>query len=214
MTRHPATDRDPALTRTAFENAGACFAELVADIAPDQWATPALGAWDVRSLVGHTNRALTTLTRYLDEPEAQEVCTSPGQYYALSARATTPQEVEARGVAAGQDLGDDPAAAVRTALERARAALARFPVPEDPVIRTVVGGMRLNAYLPTRTFELAVHGLDLCSACGLEIRPPDHVLADATRTAMEIAHESGRVPDVLLALTGRRPLPAGFSVLP
>lgn len=205
--------RDPAMTRTAFLNAGACFSELVAAVPPDRWSAPGLGSWDVRALVGHTCRALTTLTRYLDEPAAEEACPNPGRYFVLSAESTTPQEVEARGVAAGADLGDDPAAAVRTALEQARAALARFSVAEDPLIRTAAGGMRLHAYLPTRTFELAVHGLDLSAACGLDHRPPDHVLADAGRTAMQIADERGRTPEVLRALTGRGRLPEGFSLL-
>lgn len=206
--------RDPALVRTAFLHAGACFAELVAAIPPDRWSDPGLGSWDVRALVGHTCRALTTLTRYLDEPPvAEETCANPGRYFVLAAESTTPQEVEARGVAAGADLGDDPAAAVRAALDGARATLARYPLPEDPVVRTVAGGMRLSAYLPTRTFELAVHGLDLTVACGLDRRPPDHVLADAGRTAMQLADERGRAPEVLRALTGRGGLPEGFSLL-
>ncbi|MFI7482359.1 maleylpyruvate isomerase N-terminal domain-containing protein [Kocuria sp. M1R5S2] len=201
------------MTRTAFLNAGACFAELVAAVPPGRWSAPGLGSWDVRALVGHACRALTTLTRYLDEPVPDVACTNPGQYFVRSAEATTPEEVAARGVAAGNDLGEDPAATVRSALEQARAALARFPMSEDPVIRTAAGGMRLSAYLPTRTFELALHGLDLSAACGLDRRPPDHVLADAGRTAMQIADERGLTPEVLRALTGRGDLPEGFSLL-
>lgn len=213
MNRDPATARDPAMTRTAFFNAGADFAELVSAVPPGRWSAPGLGSWDVRGLVGHTCRALTTLTSYLDQPAAEEECTNSGKYFVLSAESTTPEEVEARGVAAGADLGDDPAASVRAALEQARVALARVSLSEDPVIRTAAGGMRLNAYLPTRTFELAVHGLDLSAACGLDRRPPAHVLADAGRTAMQIADERGLTSDVLRALTGRGRLPEGFSLL-
>jgi uncharacterized protein (TIGR03083 family) len=213
-------DRDPAAARTAFLEAGVFFARLVDEIEQlaersddDVWARPGLGAWDVRALVGHTHRALVTLAAYLGEPADVAACTSTGQYYVLSGGATGPQEVAARGVAAGRALGDEPASVVRGALEDAREALARVPVGEDPLIRTVVGGTRLSAYLPTRTFELAVHGLDITAACGLERTPPGHVLADAALTLVEIAAERGHVPAVLQALTGRRSLPPGFSVL-
>lgn len=203
--------RDPAADRAALLDAGAWFAELVEELRPHHWTRPGLGTWDVRALVGHTHRALVTLADYLAVPAGEVVCTRAGQYYALAA--ADPEAVAARGVAAGQELGRHPGATVRASLERAREALARVPVGEDPVIRTVVGGTRLSAYLPTRTFELAVHGLDVAAACGLDRRPPDAVLAAAGHTAVEIAAERGHVPEVLLALTGRQALPPGFSVL-
>ncbi|TDL42961.1 maleylpyruvate isomerase N-terminal domain-containing protein [Kocuria rosea] len=205
--------RDPAVARTALLDAGAWFADLVGEIRPHHWTRPGLGAWDVRALVGHTHRALVTLGTYLTIPADDETCTGTAQYYALSAAATDPAEVAARGVAAGRELGRHPAATVRASLDRARDALAQVPVDDDPLIRTLVGGTRLRAYVPTRTFELAVHGLDVAQACGLDRRPPEHVLADAGRTALELAAHGGHLPGVLLALTGRRPLPPGFSVL-
>ncbi len=206
--------RDPAAARAALLDAGAWFAELVEELRPHHWTRPGLGTWDVRALVGHTHRALLTLADYLDDPGGEPVCTRTGQYYALAAAAAEPGAVAARGVAAGRELGRHPGATVRASLERAREALARVLADEDPVICTVVGGTRLSAYLPTRTFELAVHGLDVAAACGLDRLPPDAVLADAGHTAVEIAAERGHLPEVLLALTGRQALPPGFSVLP
>ncbi len=206
--------RDPAAARTALLDAGAWFAELVGELRPHHWTRPGPGTWDVRALVGHTHRALVTLGTYLTVPADDETCTGTAQYYALAAAATDPAAVAARGVAAGQELGRHPDATVRASLERVRDALAQVPLDQDPLIRTVVGGTRLRAYVPTRTFELAVHGLDLAEACGLDRTPPEHVLADAGRTALELAAHGGRLPVVLLALTGRRPLPAGFTVLP
>lgn len=205
--------RDPAAARTALLDAGAWFADLVGEIRPHHWTRPGLGAWDVRALVGHTHRALVTLGTYLTVPADDETCTGTAQYYALSAAATDPAEVAARGVAAGRELGRHPAATVRASLDRARDALAQVPVDEDPLIRTLVGGTRLRAYVPTRTFELTVHGLDVARACGLDRVPPAHVLTDAGQTVVEIAARGGHLPEVLLALTGRRPLPPGFSVL-
>ena len=96
--------RDPAAARTALLDAGAWFADLVGEIRPHHWTRPGLGAWDVRALVGHTHRALVTLGTYLTVPADDETCTGTAQYYALSAAATDPAEVEARGVAAGREL--------------------------------------------------------------------------------------------------------------
>ena len=73
--------------------------------------------------------------------------------------------------------------------------------------------MRLRQYLPTRTFELVVHGLDIARPpdCrpGLQRRPADEVLQLAAAAAVH----GGRGPELLLALTGRTGLPAGFSVV-
>ncbi|MFI7582230.1 maleylpyruvate isomerase family mycothiol-dependent enzyme [Kocuria sp. M1N1S27] len=205
--------RDPASARAALLGAGAWFAELVEELRPHHWTRPGLGSWDVRALVGHTHRALVTLGDYLLVPAEDETCTGVAQYYALAAAAADPAQVATRGVAAGRDLGRHPGAAVRASLDRAQDALAQVPLEEDPLIRTVVGGTRLRAYVPTRTFELAVHGLDVAAACGLDRSPPEHVLADAGQTVLEIAAGGGHLPGILLALTGRRPLPPGFSVL-
>ncbi|MDQ1356307.1 MAG: hypothetical protein QOG44_680, partial [Acidimicrobiaceae bacterium] len=73
------------------------------------------------------------------------------------------------------------------------------------------------AYLPTRTFELTVHTLDLVCALGVEAPP---VLDAPVAACLELAvaaAAAGRGASsggaVLLALTGRRGLPPGFSVV-
>jgi hypothetical protein len=67
-------------------------------------------------------------------------------------------------------------------------------------------------HLPTPTFEPAVHTADLATALGT---PPD-VPATAAAKALQIvaarAVADGLGP-LLLAVTGRPSLPAGFSVL-
>jgi hypothetical protein len=73
--------------------------------------------------------------------------------------------------------------------------------------------MRLLDYLPTRTFELVVHSGDLSYAAGLEASPPDDALASALRLAADLARVRGEGLVVLHALTGRRPLPDGFSLV-
>ena len=75
---------------------------------------------------------------------------------------------------------------------------------DDPLVTTALGGMRLRQYLPTRTFELVVHGLDIARAAGL---PTPAYSAGLLTTVLELAAAAavlgGRGPDVLLALTGR-----------
>ena len=81
------------------------------------------------------------------------------------------------------------------------------------LLTTVAGGMRLADYLPTRTFELAVHTADLATALGLPLEVPAAVAAQALRLVADLAVADGRAGPLLLAATGRRELPAGWSVL-
>jgi hypothetical protein len=81
------------------------------------------------------------------------------------------------------------------------------------VITTIVGGMRLSDYLPTRTFELVVHTADLATALGAPPDPPAAPAAQALALVGELAADEGLAGPLLLAATGRHGLPAGFSVL-
>ena len=86
--------------------------------------------------------------------------------------------------------------------------------PSDPLIAVIGGlGIRLHTYLPTRTFELAVHGLDIARATGLSFTLPADVLDEATVLAARIAVATGDGEIVLTALTGRAALPPSFSVV-
>jgi uncharacterized protein (TIGR03083 family) len=193
-----------------FAEAARAYAALVGAIAPDRWTEPGLGEWDVRALVGHTSRSLVTVETYLGQPAATEDLTSPAAYLAAVAM-VDPASVADRGRAAGAALGDDPAAAVRSLVDRVLPLVAG---EDDPLISTALGGMRLRQYLPTRTLELVVHGLDIARAAGLPA--PDYssgLLAEVLAVTAEAAVLSGRGPEVLLALTGRTTLPLGFSVV-
>ena len=77
-----------------------------------RWTEPGLGEWDVRSLVGHTSRALLTVETYLASPADVVEVGSTAEYYRATRAAAAGPEVAARGVAAGEALGTDPAAAV------------------------------------------------------------------------------------------------------
>jgi uncharacterized protein (TIGR03083 family) len=202
---------DPVAT---FASAAGSFAALVHAIPADRWDGPGLSEWDLRSLVGHASRSLITVSTYLQQPAEREDITTPQQYYVMvnpAALGIAPAGVVERGRQAGRDLGDDPAATVDGLLSRV---LGELSDVGDPVI-TVIGGagIRLHTYLPTRTFELAVHGLDIARAVGISYRPPADVLEEATTLAARIAAAEGHGETVLLALTGRAELPTSFSVV-
>jgi Mycothiol maleylpyruvate isomerase N-terminal domain len=198
--------------REKYTAAVVSFAELLTRVPLSAYDGPGLGDWDLRALVGHTSRALLTVQTYLDRPAAVAEVGSAAEYVAKAVGvATDPGAVLDRGRVAGAALGADPAAFVRTLGADVVAKVAGFDL--DYVLETVAGAMRLGDYLPTRTFELVVHGLDVGRATGTDPAYPDEVLADAASLAAQVAVRTGRGPDLLLALTGRAPLPAGFSVV-
>ena len=195
-----------------FLAAARCFADLVARIPPERLADRGLGEWDVRSLLGHTSRALITVETYLARPvPTVRMCGAAGYYAAVASAGVDATAILARGIQAGHDLGSDPAASVETLIARVTVALA--DVDATRLVDTLVGGMRVDEYLRTRTFELAVHTLDLAVAAGVECELPLAVQLDAAGLAAETSVASGSGPRLLFALTGRAPLPVGFSML-
>ena len=201
-------------TRAEYAAATEFFTALVRQVPDDRWDTPGLGEWTVRDLVGHTSRSLTTVSTYLKAPAQREDVADAADYYVkihgLSASLGAAAIVE-RGRQAGRDLGDDPVSAIEALASRVQAELAAV---DDPLIEVIGGlGIRLSSYLPTRTFELAVHGLDIGRAVGVDFAPPAEVLAEAAALAARIGVALGHGPTVLRALTGRGGLPPGFSVV-
>ncbi len=197
-------------SRRAFAEAAGWFVRTTA-LVGDRWPEPGLGEWDVRALVGHTSRSLLTVEAYLDRPaDAAEVPSAADYVRATRTMAADPA-VAARGRDAGAALGEDPAAAV--------AEIAARVVPlvgvhdGGTLLTTIAGGMRLEDYLPTRSFELAVHTSDLARALGARLDVPAIVAAQALELVTELAVSEGRAGELLLAATGRTGLPTGWSVL-
>ena len=187
---------------------------LVREIPAAAWDGPGLGEWDLRALVGHTSRSLRTVSTYLETTAEREDITTPEEYYARvnpSALGMDPTEVAERGRQAGRDLGEDPAATIDALVSRVLADVANAGNPLIKVIGDL--GIRLHTYLPTRIFELAVHGLDIAEAAGIEHVLPPGVLTEAVGLATRMAVTTGRGETVLLALTGRTSLPPSFSVV-
>ena len=110
---------------------------------------------------------------------------------------------EREDIATAQDdyvrgqLGVDPAAAVERASSSGCATRAHRG-PTDWLIAVIGGlGIRLHTYLPTRTFELAVHGLDIARATDIQFTLPAEVLDEATALAARIATAIGEGQTVL-----------------
>ncbi|MGW6449705.1 maleylpyruvate isomerase N-terminal domain-containing protein [Lentzea sp. NPDC055074] len=176
-----------------------------------------LGDWTLGDLVGHAVSAgLAGVVQALAQPAATEAVPTAEGYYAL---ATTVDPAFYEAVSAqstvdarewGARLSAEPGLVRELASRAVDAVAAADP---DALITTAAGGMRLRRWLPTRTFELVVHGLDVAGAAGVPFAPPVDAVADAAALAARIAAVTGRGQAVLLALTGRRELAAGFSAV-
>jgi hypothetical protein len=197
-------------SRRAFADAAGWFLSATA-LVGDRWAEPGLGEWDVRALVGHTSRSLLTVEAYLARPAQTAEIPSAADYFRATRAMAAGPAVAQRGRDAGDALGDDPASAV--------AEIAARVVPlvdaQDggALLTTIAGGMRLEDYLPTRTFELAVHTSDLARALDEPLDVPATSAVQALRLVTELAAGDGRAGLLLLAATGRTGLPPGWSVL-
>jgi len=198
------------MSRRAFRESARFFVEAVRRVPADAWDRPALGVWTVRDLVGHTWRALWTTAESLARTTEEAPATGPGGYFRLALERTTHEAIAERGREAGARLGPDPAREVermaRQALERVAGRRARDR------IATPVGPLRVDDYLATRVVELTVHTLDLARALGWDLTPPRSAMRTTLQVLADLALERGQGPTVALALSGRIPLPQGFSL--
>lgn len=202
--------------RRTFRSAAVAYVNLVSRAG--RWDGPGLGDWTLRDLVGHTvSSALRQVPAVLASPAAEvAVCSAEG-YWAFARG--VPADVYRAAVAAssadarqtGLLLGDDPGEVVRELAGRATQALAA--AGDDDVVATPVGGMRVGDWLPTRTFELVVHGMDTAAALGVPHGLSPEAVAEATGLAARIAVALGEGDLLLRALTGRAALPPDFSVV-
>ncbi|MGH9087355.1 MAG: maleylpyruvate isomerase N-terminal domain-containing protein [Acidimicrobiales bacterium] len=208
--------------RTCFAGAARSFVDLVRHVGSADWERPALGSWDVRGLVGHASRSFTALTQYLGTAasDAPVEVDGPVAYYLAAlgdrqdheARRRSDTAIAERGRDAGVALGRDPVSVVReVALDALHVV---DSTPDDARVDAPVGIMTLAGYLPTRTFELTVHGLDLATA--LDLATPailGPAIASCCELAGQLAAQRSDAPDLLLLLTGRPGAARGVSVL-
>lgn len=213
------------MIRSDFHAAASGFCELAGTVTVEQWAAPGLGVWDVRQLVAHASRAFLTIETYLAPaapvpPGSGVPADDPVAYLAAIAgdRPGSPERsARDKGIAARADetaaaLGDDKAEAVRELADRVAALV--DSTPDDATVATPAGPMTFSAYLPTRTMELAVHGLDLARALG---RPAPVAMGPAVASTLVLlaraAASGDQAADVVLALCGRQPLPPHFAIV-
>jgi len=191
--------------REAFGRAGTLFVDTVARLPLDMLDHPGLGVWSVRELIGHTCRALLTVEQYAGRRSSAGRLDGSADYFVEALRNETIHDAVAdRARESVGLLGDDPASAVAEAVGRMIELV--DSLPDEHPVGTPMGQMTLVAYLPTRTFELVVHTLDLAKAAGLEVEVPASALAVAVRLSTEIAMRSGRGARLLMAMAGREPL--------
>ncbi|MEU4242766.1 maleylpyruvate isomerase N-terminal domain-containing protein [Actinoplanes sp. NPDC026619] len=204
--------------RRTYRSAAVAYVDLVSRVPAGRWDAPGLGDWTVRELVGHTvSSALRQVPTVLETAAEEIAVPSPEGYWALARQ--VPAEVYAAAVAASGDdahatglaLADDPADAVREMAGRATQAVAA--AGDDDVVTTAAGGMRVRDWLPTRTFELVVHGMDLAAAAGVPHGMAPEAVAEAMALAARTAIAVGDAEALLRALTGRGELPPKFSVV-
>ncbi|SEQ78541.1 maleylpyruvate isomerase N-terminal domain-containing protein [Lentzea albida] len=194
------------------------FTGLVDAVPASRLAGPGLGDWTVRDLVGHAVSAgLAGVLTALGRPASTEDIATPEAYYAL-AKTVDPAVVDAVVALSTTDarqwgarLGERPADQVRQLASQVVTAVSG--TAPDALVTTAAGGMRLGRWLPTRTFELVVHGFDLAAAVDLPFEPPVDALAESAALAARLAAVTGDGRAVVLALTGRHDLAAGFSVV-
>lgn len=191
-------------SRRSFLDTTDAVAELVARVPSSALDGPGLGAWDMRGLIGHTSRAMSTVITYLKMPATTVTCRDALHYYLRVADSPgADDEIAGRGVEAGQRLGDDIPAGFAALTRQVRGVLEHLPHGADPVVQTFGGGMLLSEYLPTRTFELIVHGFDIANVAGIEFAPHPDVVGDTVALAARIGVALGHGPALVSLLTGR-----------
>ncbi len=198
------------MSRENYEEIVRYFVSMVDQIPESRWGDHGLGEWSLRDLVGHASRAMLTVDMYTNKPSQKSVTG-----YNVTATNNDPNEVAKsvveRGREAGKALGEEPSVAVREIAERV---LAKLPtVPDDFPVETPFGTVLFGDYLPTRVLELTIHSLDIARAAGLEVTAPERPMVETLDTLGRTAVRRGNGPTVALALTGRAPLPADFSLV-
>ncbi|WNI23469.1 sterol carrier family protein [Streptomyces sp. ITFR-16] len=170
---------DPVRIRTAVLAQFAHVREAVRALTPQQLDGPSgLGEWTARELAVHVTMALSHVTRTLELPEpalAKPEVTLLEWPFTTAARAARIADDTAASAADHPDL-DGLYGEVAARFE------GLVPgAPEDRLLATRVGAMRLGDFLVTRTVELVVHTYDLNEAVGLGIPYDRQALAACTR---------------------------------
>ncbi|MBM2616055.1 maleylpyruvate isomerase N-terminal domain-containing protein [Actinoplanes sp. LDG1-06] len=199
--------------RRTYRSAAVTLVDLLSRVPADRLDGAGIGDWSLRSLIGHTiSSALVQVPSVLAN-RAGSVNVAAAEGYFAFVR-DVPADVYAAALAVSDADAQESASSLDEAGSlAARATQALAAVEDDDVVATPVGGMRVRDWLPTRTFELVVHGTDVAAAAGVPVEFEPAVVAEATLLAARIAVAIGEGPVLLRALTGRTSLPKKFSVV-
>ena len=152
------------ISRENFTTAARSFAGLVDQIGARPMVRTRAGGVGPPRLVGHTSRSLITVETYLEQPATHEELATPAAYLAAVAR-RRPSAVAERGRAAGGGPRE------RSGTCRARAWSTGCCLwstgGRSAGHHGRWAGCGCSSYLPTRSFELVVHGLDIVRAAEL-----------------------------------------------
>ncbi len=199
-------------TLPAFREASEWFLSVLRTIDDDQWGSPALGEWTVLELAAHASRAYATVADYLAPRGDIDVGSAAEYFRRAMPDAAVNADIAERGRTEALALADDPVRSIEARAAQTFALIEDAPVGSVCISRG--GTIALGDYLATRVVELSVHTLDLADAVGLENAEPPPMAAHVAVSVLG-ALASSPSPSVLLrALTGRVPLPRGFSVFP
>ena len=197
----------------AYRTVGKQIVDLVATIPPQDLDDPALGPWTTRVLVAHTMRSFSGVSGYLEAGSGLSPnLFGPSSYYvAAFEQVVSRADIDHRAVEEAKQLGSDLALACRAAYDTAMTVLSN--ATSDTPVKTPFGVLQLDHYLPSRIVELVVHGEDIKSAVGSACELDARATEIASITCMAVAQKRQMGTEALLALTGRRRLPATFDVL-
>ncbi|HQZ34118.1 MAG TPA: maleylpyruvate isomerase N-terminal domain-containing protein [Ilumatobacteraceae bacterium] len=199
----------PAAVRAAFEEGAATLLRALRAVTPEYWDRPgALGEWTTRELTAHALRAFITVEAYLTaEPANDRVLADAAEYYStVLSDPTAHQGVAVRGRQAGRQL-IDPVGEAEATTERVLAQIAA--TADDEPVNTFAGQITLIEYLATRVVELGVHTLDIQRATGQFAE----LHRDTSSVVLAVLVQLAAPVPVILALSGRAPLPDNFNVL-
>ena len=201
------------MSREAYLDSAEFFAGVVDKIDIDGWEDHAMGEWTARDLAGHTYRSLTTVLSY-SSPPGEKVAFETAADFIVQATAgptSDPHRVAELGRAAGLEIIDSPQMMVRGFFNFVREKLTELD--DDVIMNAPLGGIRLSEYLKVRTMEMVVHTLDLAKGVGQVVDPPASGMQVTLELLSAVAVKRGLGAPLAMAVTGRDPLPVGYTLL-
>ncbi|MGI5481988.1 sterol carrier family protein [Streptomyces lavendofoliae] len=171
---------DPAKIRAAVLAQFDHVHRGVLALTPEQLGRPTrLGEWTVRELAAHVTMAMRSLIRGVDAPAPPTRDLTLLEWPLATRRYAGDVDHDTREIA--EAGAQDPAALAALYEETARGLAGALEAPDDRLIVTRFGGVRLADFLVTRTVELIVHTDDLNDATGLAVPYERQALAACTR---------------------------------